>query len=437
MHAFVLPSGDEQALDVGTGAGALALALAPIVREVVGVDRVPVGTFAGGAAVPLGTDLVNEATIGFNVIPRLGGVLPNLAHLNAYDGAVTDDATVAFNRPVISIDKTGPTPSPVTLGPSGVTYSVQLTNSGGVDAVNVQFTDAGPVAGSYALGRSTLRRFRMRPAAAPRSPLASIPAGQTRTVTYRYVGAVAAATGSAGEYRNEATVTTFRDPANNIYTNTVADVATLTVEQPRITVDKQLRSASPISATDGETITYAVTLTNTSNVVANQISGTDVFSFPGTFLPGTCTGGMTAAAPGTFTLASLAAGASASCEYQVRINGDRPAGTLTNTATVTWRNGFGQTGVYQPDTATIEPFRSTDSASVTAVAPQLALAKGPDADSLGNTIPNGGLAAYTITLVNAGVVAARDVVLADTLPRAWCSTAIPRSSRHPPASRTP
>lgn len=34
-------SGEERALDVGTGAGALALALAPLVREVVGVDIVP------------------------------------------------------------------------------------------------------------------------------------------------------------------------------------------------------------------------------------------------------------------------------------------------------------------------------------------------------------------------------------------------------------
>ena len=41
VRDFVEPRGDERALDVGTGAGALALALAPFVREVVGVDPVP------------------------------------------------------------------------------------------------------------------------------------------------------------------------------------------------------------------------------------------------------------------------------------------------------------------------------------------------------------------------------------------------------------
>jgi ubiquinone/menaquinone biosynthesis C-methylase UbiE len=41
LRTFVAPGGNERAIDSGTGAGTLALALAPLVREVVGVDLVP------------------------------------------------------------------------------------------------------------------------------------------------------------------------------------------------------------------------------------------------------------------------------------------------------------------------------------------------------------------------------------------------------------
>lgn len=41
VRNFVQPTGDERALDVGTGTGALAFALAPHVAEVVGIDQSP------------------------------------------------------------------------------------------------------------------------------------------------------------------------------------------------------------------------------------------------------------------------------------------------------------------------------------------------------------------------------------------------------------
>ena len=41
LVSFLEPRGDERVLDAGTGTGALAFALAPLVREVVGVDPVP------------------------------------------------------------------------------------------------------------------------------------------------------------------------------------------------------------------------------------------------------------------------------------------------------------------------------------------------------------------------------------------------------------
>ena len=52
VRDFVEPHGDERALDVGTGAGALALAFAPLVREVVGLDPVPELLDLGASALP-------------------------------------------------------------------------------------------------------------------------------------------------------------------------------------------------------------------------------------------------------------------------------------------------------------------------------------------------------------------------------------------------
>jgi ubiquinone/menaquinone biosynthesis C-methylase UbiE len=51
-------TGTERALDVGTGAGAFAIALAPLVREVVGVDIVPELLAEGRKRAPANVELV-------------------------------------------------------------------------------------------------------------------------------------------------------------------------------------------------------------------------------------------------------------------------------------------------------------------------------------------------------------------------------------------
>jgi SAM-dependent methyltransferase len=112
VRAFVLPRGDERALDVGTGAGALAFALAPIVREVVGIDPVPELLALGRERAPANVELVegDGAALPFEDGSfDLAGTLRTLHHVRRPELVMAEMARVT--RPggrVLVIDQVAP-----------------------------------------------------------------------------------------------------------------------------------------------------------------------------------------------------------------------------------------------------------------------------------------------------------------------------------------
>lgn len=114
IDRFAAPRGDERALDSGTGTGALAFALAPLVREVVAVDLVPElldEARRRGASFPNVTFLEGDATRldlesgSFD----LAGSLRALHHIARPELAVAELARVT--RPggrVLVIDQIAP-----------------------------------------------------------------------------------------------------------------------------------------------------------------------------------------------------------------------------------------------------------------------------------------------------------------------------------------
>jgi SAM-dependent methyltransferase len=111
---FVAPGGGERALDSGTGSGALAFALAPHVREVVGVDLVPElleQARKRAEQVPNVTFVEGDATklpFGYGEFD-LGGTLRTLHHIARPELAMAELVRVTRARGrVLVVDQIAP-----------------------------------------------------------------------------------------------------------------------------------------------------------------------------------------------------------------------------------------------------------------------------------------------------------------------------------------
>jgi SAM-dependent methyltransferase len=114
VREFVQPQGDEHAIDLGTGTGALAFALAPFVADVVAVDNAPALLEEGrrrGAAFPNVNFVEGDAT---NLGVRLGtfdlaGCSRVLHHVHRPEMVVASLAhAVRFGGHLLVIDQIAP-----------------------------------------------------------------------------------------------------------------------------------------------------------------------------------------------------------------------------------------------------------------------------------------------------------------------------------------
>jgi len=112
LRTFLAATGDEHALDVGCGAGALALALAPIVADVVGIDRVPELLALGRDRAPANVSFVEgdaEALPFADASFDLVGTLRTLHHVQHPERVLAELARVC--RPggrVLVVDQIAP-----------------------------------------------------------------------------------------------------------------------------------------------------------------------------------------------------------------------------------------------------------------------------------------------------------------------------------------
>jgi ubiquinone/menaquinone biosynthesis C-methylase UbiE len=112
VHAFVSLTGEERALDAGAGTGALAFALAPLVREVVAVELVPELIDRGRAIAPKNVTFV-EGDIAQLAFERasfdLAGTLRTLHHVPRPELVVAELTRVTRPRgTIIVVDQIAP-----------------------------------------------------------------------------------------------------------------------------------------------------------------------------------------------------------------------------------------------------------------------------------------------------------------------------------------
>ncbi len=325
----------------------------------------------GATCVLTGDHVVTQAEADAGEVINTASVtsteVPGPTNSNTVTTPVQQDASLTNVKSAATLTDDADSSSDITAGDT-LEYTVTVTNTGNVTLNNVVVSDAQLTPNS--------------------NTCAAVAPGATCVLTGDHV--VTQAEADAGEVINTASVTSTEVPGptnSNTVTTAVQQDASLTNVKSAATLSTDADSSGDI--TEGDTLEYTVTVTNTGNVTLNNVVVSDAQLTPNSNTCATVAPGATCVLTGDHVVTQAEA----------------DAGEVINTASVTSTEVPGPTNSNTVTTAVQQD------ADLTLVKPAPANA---DEDSSGD-LSLGDTLTYTITATNTGNITLTNVIVSDPL----------------------
>ncbi|MDD5041680.1 MAG: hypothetical protein PHX87_04730 [Candidatus Peribacteraceae bacterium] len=334
-----------------------------------------------GLSIAAGQTKILTMQVQVNAQAPNGSILTNSASVS---GQTAQDQTTVF-VPVVQADlliiKNGP--ALVQRG-NTILYTVTAYNAGPGSSQDARITD--PIPAGLLFNQSQSSAGCSQIGMDVVCPL-SLTAGQSQSFTLAFTVPTTVECGRV--IVNTATVSSANDPncANDVSSATTA----VQCLNPTYTITK---TDGQTTVQPGGTLTYSISVTNTSTVNAPNVTVTDTLPSSVTFLNAS-DGGMQAGGVVTWSGLSIAAGATKTLTVQVQVSTQAADGTvLINFASVA--------GVSAQDATTVQVPQSNADLSIIKTGPQ--------------TVQQGSVVLYSLTVFNAGPQASQNVVISDVIP---------------------